>query len=200
MKALNLVRMRRLFLVLTLTLAGATLVCAQDKAAEEKHEKAELGIGWKWANFAILAVALGYLASKNLPVFFQSRTQEIQKGISEAQKIKQDAEKRAAAVEARMQTLGTEIETFRTQSKSEMQQEGERIRQETAHQISRMEAQAQQEIESASKVATRDLKAYAAKLALDLAEQRVRTRLDGATSQILVDGFIQDLSRQESKN
>ena len=80
-----------------------------------------------------------------------------------------------------------------------MQQEGERIRQETAAQIARLEIQAQQDIEMSGKVARRELKSYAAKLSLDLAEQRVRTRMDAATEQGLVDAFIQDLER-ESKN
>lgn len=190
--------MKRLLLVLTLAVAGAALLEAQEKS--EAHEKPELAIGWKWANFAILAVGLGYLGRKNLPEFFQSRTAEIQQGIAEAQKVKQEAEKRAAAVDARMATLGAEIEQFRAQSKTEMQQEGERIGQETAQQISRMEVQAKQEIEFAGKLATRDLKNYAARLAMDLAEQRVRARLDASNGQLLVDGFIQDLARQESKN
>jgi F0F1-type ATP synthase membrane subunit b/b' len=80
-----------------------------------------------------------------------------------------------------------------------MQQEGERIRQETAAQIARLEHQAQQEIEMSGKIARRELTSYAAKLSLDLAEQRVRERLDAATEQGLVDAFIQDLER-ESKS
>ncbi len=81
-----------------------------------------------------------------------------------------------------------------------MQQEGERIRQETAKQLGHLEHQARQEIEAAGKVARRELKDYAAKLALDLAEQRVRARLNAGTETALVDGFIHDLQRQESKN
>ena len=59
-----------------------------------------------------------------------------------------------------------------------MQQEAERIRQETAQQIARLDAKAAQEIEAAGKTARRDLKEYAAKLALELAEQRIRNGAD----------------------
>lgn len=167
--------------------------------AEEGGSNSEPSIGWKWANFAILAAGLGYLMAKALPPLFQSRTAEIQKGIAEAQAIKQDAEQRAAAVEAKTRMLGADIERFRAESKIEMQQEAERIRQETAAQIARLEQKAEQEIEAAGKTARRELKTYTAQLALDLAEQRVRTRLDASTEQALVDGFIHDLER-ESKN
>jgi F-type H+-transporting ATPase subunit b len=181
-----------------LLLSSAAFVGAQENAQEK--EKTEPGIAWKWANFAILAVGLGYLASKYLPPFFRSRTAEIQQGITEAQQIKRDAEARAAQVEARMQKLGEEIEQFRTRSREEMRQEGERIRQETAKQLGHLEHQAQQEIEAVGKAARRELKTYAAKLALDLAEQRVHERLNSGAETALVDGFIQDLQRRESKN
>jgi len=60
-----------------------------------------------------------------------------------------------------------------------------------------LEHLAQQEIEAAGKIARRELKEYAARLALDLAGQRVRARLNAGTEAALADGFIQDLQRQE---
>jgi F-type H+-transporting ATPase subunit b len=186
---------KRLSLAVFLLLASAALVGAQENAEGAKN--AEPSIGWKWANFVILAVGLGYLVNKHLPPFFRSRTAEIQQGITEAQQIKRDAEARAAQVDARIQKLGEEIEQFREQSREEMRQEGERIQQETVKQLSHLEHLAQQEIEAATKAARRELKSYAAQLALDLAEQRVRARLNAGTETALVDGFIQDLQRQE---
>jgi F-type H+-transporting ATPase subunit b len=189
---------RRLSLAVFLLLSSAAFVGAQENAAGSKN--VEPSIAWKWANFAVLAVGLGYLVRKYLPPFFRSRTAEIQQGITEAQQMKRDAEARAAQVEARMQKLGDEIEQFRAQSREEMRQEGERIHQETAKQLSHLEQQARQEIEAAGKTARRELKDYAAKLALDLAEQRVRERLNSGTETALVNGFIQDLQSRESKN
>ena len=136
-----------------------------------------------------------YLIAKTFPPLFKSRNEEIQKGIAEAQKIRQDAEQRAAAVEAKTRSLSADIDRLRAESKAEMQAEGDRIRKDTAAQIARLEAQAQQEIDAAGKTAQRELKAYAAQLALDLAEQRVRARLDGTAESGLVNGFVQDLGR-----
>jgi len=184
----------RVSFITSLLLAGAMWLGAQESGGPP-----EPAVGWKWANFVLLVAGLGYLIAKTLPPLFKSRTEEIQKGIAEARAIKQDADKRAAEVDARTTRLGADIERFRVESKAEMQQEGERIRQETAAQIARLEHQAQQEIEMTGKIARRDLKSYAAKLSLDLAEQRVRERLDAAAEQSLVDAFIQDLER-ESKS
>jgi F-type H+-transporting ATPase subunit b len=159
----------------------------------EEGAAAEPGMTSKWINFALLVAGLGYLLMKTLPPFFKSRTAEIQQGILEAQAIKKDAEKRAAEMDARMAALGSEIEGFRSQSQSEMAQEADRIRQETARQMGRLEQQAQAEIETAGKIARRELKAFAAKLALDLAEKRVKDRLDQSVDALLVDDFVRDL-------
>jgi F0F1-type ATP synthase membrane subunit b/b' len=156
-------------------------------------EKGDENATWKLVNFAILAVGVGYAMAKFLPPMFRSRTSEIQKGISEAQTVKHDAEKRAAAMDARLQALGSEIEKFRTQANGEMEQEAARIREETARQMAKLQQQVQAEIETAGKVASRELQAFAARLSLDLAEERVRARLDPAAENALVDGFVTDL-------
>jgi F-type H+-transporting ATPase subunit b len=160
----------------------------------------ETSSAWKWANFAILAIGLGYLMAKHLPPLFRSRTSEIQKGISEAQQMKMDAERRSAEMDARLNAIGEEIERFRKQSAAEMQQEGERIGRETAAQIKRIELQAEAEIESAGKAVRRQLKDFAADLALGLAEERLRTRIDSATASELVDDFVHNLERNVSPN
>src|SRR5258708_23375026 len=193
--------MKRLAILLLLAFRASTLMLAQESAQPEakKEEKSEAGAIWKWANFAILAAGLGYLMNKHMPPMFRARTTEIKKDIAEAQAIKKDAEARAAAVDARVQAVGAEMERFRAQSKIEMQQEGDRIRQETARQIARHDVQTAQEIESAGKTARRELKEYAAKLALELAEQRLRAPADDRTRGARVDAFVAGPEREGSQ-
>lgn len=187
----QILRIKRAFVLVILS--AATL------AAAETSGPAEVSPIWKWANFAILAVGLGYLMAKHLPGVFSSRTKEIQKGISESQQMKQDAEKRSAEMDARLNSLGADIEKFRTQSAAEMQQEGERISRETAAQVKKIEQQAAVELESVGKTARRQLKEYAAELAMGLAEERLRGRMDSTAESALVDDFVRDLERQASQ-
>jgi F-type H+-transporting ATPase subunit b len=190
---------KRVLLAMML-LFGAASIYAQEKDKPEELLTHDEMIVWKWANFVILAAGAGYLLGKHLPSFFKSRTTDIQKDITDAQQQKQAADKKAAEMDARLQSLGADIEKFRVEAKAEMEQEAARIREETAHQIEKMQRQAEQEIESKGNLAGRELREYAAKLALDLAEQRVRTRLDAATEAGLVDDFTQDLQQQGSRN
>jgi F-type H+-transporting ATPase subunit b len=193
------------FLLVALLAAGTT-VFAQEAATEhaEHGEEAsgELVVpdSLKWANFAILAVGLGYMLMKLLPKNFAERTAAIQKDITEAQAVKRDAEARVAKVEAQVKSLGADIENFRKESAKEMAHEGERIRQETATHIQRLGEHTAMEIENAGKLARRELRQFSSDLALKLAEDRLRAKLDGATDAALVDGFVADLGRQGSKN
>jgi F-type H+-transporting ATPase subunit b len=188
-------RLRKLLL-----LSAFAALCLAQEQAGGAAASSEPSAVWKWANFAILAVGLGYVIGKSLPAFFQARTESIQKDIATARKTKEEAERRAAEMDARLAALGQEIEKFRAQARAEMEQEGERIRRETAAQIHRLEQQAEGEIESASKAARAELRALAARLALDLAEKRIRARLDEPAEASLVENFFADLAQQGSKN
>ena len=182
-----------LFLLFPLMTAGMAAQEASRTSGETPGEANEL---LKWANFLILAAGLGYLIAKNLPPFFRSRTAEIQKGIAESQKIKRDAEARAGEMEARLAALGGEIEKYQTNARAEMEQESARIREETTRHVEKLQHQAEQEIQTAAKLARNELKRYAGKLALDLAEQRIRARLDKSAENGLVEDFVKDLGSQ----
>ena len=203
--------MRRLSLIALLTIFSGLVIFAQEPQAaprrtpgerasnparEERTTEPEGNLElWKWANFAILTVILGWLIAKNAPQFFRSRTEEIQKGIAAATRQKQEAEERAAKVEARMASLQSEIEHMRADAKAEMGKEAERLRQETEGYIQRIQARGEQEIEAISKHAERDLRVLSAQLAIQLAEQRIRARMSGEAQNALVDGFIGQLQR-----
>jgi F-type H+-transporting ATPase subunit b len=188
---------RVLYLVLALTSLAPRVAFAQEGAPahETEETKGDTWIWWKWANFLILAGGLGYLISKSAPAFFRSRTDEIQSGIQEASQVRRDAEARAAAIELRTAGLQAEIEGIRVNARAEMEAEGERIRRETEQQVRRIQEQSQQELAALTKLAREELKSYAGSLALDMAEQRIRGRMDAGTQNRLVQVFVHDLQR-----
>jgi len=178
-------RFVRLFLLFSLT---AALCCAAEKEGGDSHL-----ILWKWANFLVLAAGLGYLAAKTLPPVFASRSQAILKDMTESEKIRKDAEARAADVDRRLAGLEAEIAALRVDSQKESQAETERLKAHTAAEIAKIQAQSTREIESYAKAARTDLKRYAAGLAVDLAEQKIRGRMTPTTQDGLVRGFVREL-------
>src|SRR4051812_23186572 len=67
-----------------------------DEAGEKAHAAEEEGGMeiWKWANFLILAGALGYLIGKNAGPFFAARTASIRKDMEDSLAQRQAAEAR----------------------------------------------------------------------------------------------------------
>jgi F-type H+-transporting ATPase subunit b len=149
--------------------------------------------GWKWANFVILAVGLGYLIKKNGGPFFAARSQQIRQDMVESQEARRQAEARAAEVDRRLAALDTEIAALRAEAQGEIQVEAERLSRHTAAEIAKIRANAEQEIAFAGKAARTDLKRYSAELAIGLAEERLRARMNPETQQALVRGFVRDL-------
>jgi F-type H+-transporting ATPase subunit b len=163
----------------------------------EEKEPAEV---WKWANFLLLVGGLGYLVSKHAPAFFAARSQKIVQDITDSRKLREDAEARAADVDRRLANLEADIASMRSESQAEIAAETERLGKHTAAEISKIESHAKQEIDTAGKAARMDLKRYAAQLAIDLAERKIRARLTPETQDGLVRGFVRDLRKPPSES
>ncbi|HUB80431.1 MAG TPA: ATP synthase F0 subunit B [Bryobacteraceae bacterium] len=148
---------------------------------------------WKWANFLLLAIGLGYLMVKLLPPLFVSRTEAITRDMVESGKIRQDADARAADVERRLAAIDVEIAALKTESREETAAEADRQGQHIAAEIARIQAQAEREISDAGKTAQKELRRYAAGLSIELAAQKIRGRMTPATEDRLVRGFVREL-------
>lgn len=168
----------------------------------EGHEAAPMPneIWWKWANFALLAIALGYLINKHAGGFFASRTEEIRKGIEESTRTREEAEARAAEIERRVGNLSAEVDQIREQSREELARERQRVQTETEAQLRKIQAQSEAEIDAAARLASKNLKAHAAQLALELAEQQLAQRLNQPAQDELTQAFVADLRQKTVKN
>jgi F-type H+-transporting ATPase subunit b len=185
-------------LLLGLALCLAPLTLAQEeKAQEEKGEKkgamSEPSMAWKWANFIVLAGLLGYIAAKQGGPFFNSRAAEIRKGIDEAEKIKADSDAKVAAINSKLGRLDSEIASLRETAGAERRSAEQRLKEETRREVQRVAAHAEAEIETAGKSESVALQRYAAKLAVELAETKVRARMNPNAEDALVQAFVHGL-------
>jgi F-type H+-transporting ATPase subunit b len=136
---------------------------------------------WQWANFIILAGLLGWIIAKQGAPALAARTRQIQGGLEAGEKAKAEAEARAAAVNQKLANLEVEIASLRASSREEQDREAERIRREGEAEMARLHRQSEAEIEAAGKLAQLEVKRFAARLAIELAEQKIR---EGMTPQV----------------
>ena len=172
---------------------------AEQRASETPAEGEHGGMeAWKWANFGLLAIGLGYLIQKNAGPFFAARSKKIQQDMLDAEEARKDAEKRAADVDRRLANLAAEIASLKAESQTEAKAETERSMQHTSAEIAKIQAHAESEIAAAGKAARMELKRYSAELAVELAEQKISARMTGEAQDNLVRGFVQDLKHPAS--
>ncbi|HVJ04145.1 MAG TPA: ATP synthase F0 subunit B [Candidatus Saccharimonadales bacterium] len=144
-------------------------------------------------NFLILAAALVWIVRKALPHGFAPRTAEIQKGIEDARKASAEASARLAEIETRLSRLDGEIAGIRTAAEADFSVEEQRIKEAAEQDKKNIVASAEQEIAAAARTAQRELKAFVADLAVDLAEKKIN--VDDAADHALVREFAEQLGK-----
>lgn len=149
--------------------------------------------GFLWANFFILVMALGWLINKHGKPFLAARAEAIRQGISDAEVKQADAARRIAEVEKKLTTLAPEIERLKDEMRREQIDEVDRMRARNAAEIAHIQQQARLEVESAFKGARNQLEVHAGKLALDLAEAKIRARMNPDAQRKLTREFVGSL-------
>ena len=144
-------------------------------------------------NFAIIFFFIVTFMRKKLPGFFKGRTAAIQKGIEEARKMSDEARARLAEVEARLSRLDADIAAMRSEAEQNAKAEEQRLQASSEEERKRIVSSAEQEISMAANAARRELKGYAARLAVDLAEKKIR--VDKDADQALVRDFTSHLGK-----
>lgn len=144
-------------------------------------------------NFAVIFFFMARLLRKILPGYFKGRTSTIQKGIEEARKMSEDARRRLAEVEGRLSRLDTEIAGMQREADENAKAEEQRLLAAGEEERKRIVASAEQEIEMAANTARRELKAYVAELAVQLAEKKIRVSQD--TDEALVRAFTTQMGK-----
>ncbi len=144
-------------------------------------------------NFAVIAAAVAWFAKSKLPGMFRARSESIRKTMDEAQRASADAGRRLGEIEGRLSKLDSEIAAMRSQAEAEAAGEEERIKAAAEEDARKIVESAGQEVGAAARLAHRDLKAYAAELAVSLAEKRIQ--VDAATDRALVENFVGELGQ-----
>ena len=129
-------------------------------------------------NSAIIIGTILWFLVRFVPKAFRKRNESLQKQLVDARLAAAEANKRLAVVEERLSKLGIEIEAIREQTERDMVNDEKRIQESLEAERQRIVASAEQEIDAAGASAQRDLRKFAAHLAVSRARQEIRLSLD----------------------
>lgn len=151
---------------------------------------------YKWINFAVLLLGLGYLVAKFMLPALTERAREIEKALVDSRKAVQSAEARIAELNKKLSNFDSEVSTLKARSLAERETEAKRISEQTASLLAKLAEQRQAEIANSTKVAEQQLREFASSEALKLAQIKMAGHLDSAARRKLVWNFVQGLQEQ----
>jgi F-type H+-transporting ATPase subunit b len=144
-------------------------------------------------NFVLVVLFFVLLFRSSVPQMFRDRTQAIQKGIREAQAASADASRRLSDIEARLSKLDSEVAEIRSSAERDAAAEEQRILQAAEEDKRKVLEGVETEISAIARNARRELKTYAATLAVDLASRKIK--VDEPTEQALLREFVGQLGK-----
>jgi F-type H+-transporting ATPase subunit b len=177
--------------VLAVLLGAAVSTHAAEEGGNASAEHAtEI---FKWINFAIVAGVILWVFGKVLPSKFRANAETISSAITKATAAKAAADAQLREAENKLANLQKEVAELRALSERESAAEVARIRAATQSDAKKISAAASAEIEAAERAARLELKAIAAKLAVDGAESLLAQQLTPAAQESLVNNFVKSL-------
>lgn len=184
-------------LLLLAVLWAAPLFPALAAAAQAPEEHAQAGatseLVFKWINFFLLFGGGAYFLRGLLKRKFAELRQGIQNEIANARQQREQSRARLAEIERRLAALGQEVEAMQQEAAENAAAERQRIRKAAQREAERLLATTNAEIDSASRAARLELRAYAAHLAVTLAEQRIQQQLTPAVHAALFAASLSEL-------
>lgn len=131
----------------------------------------------------------------SIPKALRYREQSIATRLVEAEGAHRAALERLAAAEASVANLPAELARLSAEMQAEAEREYERVLAEHRQESARLAERARMEMESAANLAQKQLKAYAAEMALELAERQIRARMNDAADREVIRRATEELAR-----
>lgn len=163
--------------------------------AEGGQEISPMEWVFRWVNFLIIVGALGYLVAKMGRPAFQRRAETISGAIAQSGAVKAEAEQKMRDAEGRLARLDEEIAELRVAAMRDAAAERERIRATAREEAAKIDRAAASEIVATERAALLELKAVAARFAVERAEADIRNRITPQAEEVLFRAFVGNLSR-----
>jgi len=164
-------------------------------AAEEHASPAEHAArtDFRWIHFVIVAALLIYVFRTYGRPYFRRTSDTIFEAIEKATEAKTKAERELKEAAVKLASLEQEVERFRVQAQTEAGAEMARLRAMMNTDVEKVGLAAKAEVEAAERAARVELRALAAKLAVDRAESLVARQMTPAVQGAMIDHFVQSL-------
>jgi len=169
-------------LIKSVLIAGLMVLVAGTVAyaaggGEEHHPIDWKDFGYRMLNFAILAGFLWWLSAKKVKEFFAGRRNDIKESLNQAQAAKEDAERKYKEYVSKLEKATEEIDGIAELIKVQGMAEKEKMIEEAQKAAVKIEEDTKARMEQEFSTARNQLRAEAAQLSIQLAEELLKRNI-----------------------
>ena len=150
---------------------------------------------WKFINLAIFTAAGIYVLRKPINQALLARREAIQQELVKAQQEREQALARVAEADNLLGRLDDDVRTLEEQAREEATSEKQRIAASTEREIEKLKQQAQREMETADKLARKELRQFLAEKSVQMARESIRVQMRPEDDTALIRESIGELRR-----
>ena len=174
-------------------IAGVWILTDPAPVMAATGEEGVMSSVFRLANFAILVGTVFYFLRTPIANYLASRSSQIRQDLVTAAEMRATATAQLAEIDRKLQALPAELEALKRQGAEDVEAERVRIARAAADERTRLLEQTRREIEMRLRIARRDLTEHAARLAVDVAEARIRRAITPEDQLRLVDRYAAQL-------
>jgi F0F1-type ATP synthase membrane subunit b/b' len=150
---------------------------------------------WKFLNLAIFTTAAIFVLRKKINEALLARRDVIRQELLSAQAEREQALARISEAEDLVSRLDEHVGAIHKQAKQEAEAERKRLAEAIAREREKLKIQGQREIETANKLARKELRQFLATRSVELARESVRRQMRPEDDTLLIKESIGDLRR-----
>ena len=150
---------------------------------------------WKFLNLAIFTAVAIYILRRPISSALASRRDAIRQELIQAREQKARAVAKLSEADSLLSGVDADVRAVQKQSQQEAESERQRVAAATAREIEKLKQQAEREIETADKVARKQLRHFFATRSVAVARDTVRSRLRPEDDRQLIEDSIGELRR-----
>ena len=150
---------------------------------------------WKFLNLAIFTTAAIFVLRKPISQALLSRRDAIRQELVAAQQERERALAQIAEADSLLNRLHEDVRTIHKQADEEAKSERERLAASTEREMEKLKQQSQREVDTAGKLARKELRQFLAQRSIELARESVRNQMRPEDDTALIKDNIGDLRR-----
>ena len=150
---------------------------------------------WKFMNLAIFLAGAIYVLRSKINEALLARRDVIKQELITAQNEREQAFARLTETEDLLSRVDEHVGAIHKQAQQEAESEKKRLAEATAREIAKLKQQGEREVETANKLARKELRQFLAQRSVELARESVRRQMRPEDDALLIKENLGDLRR-----